>query len=303
MWTDPDDRYLDDVKIAEWQGTKIVRKEGSYPVYDDDGVLVVDNTIRNQYSDNGYTDVGLTNDETYYYMAFPYTEDAITVDGANRITATPTEIDPNSWGGIQKIVRKGLTNDFFSVGDQLTVNYDNSPTIFEVIGINVDTPTDSQFTNSMTLQAKDILYQKAFDPSNDNRYINSPIRTDLNGDFLTKLEPELAAVLGKVDKKVAKRDDLGGGQDTFSDKVFLLSRVEVNLGTEGNTTGEFVYPLYSGARNADRIKTFNNSANHWWLRSPYVTNSSSVRYVYSSGFLNNYYAYSTYGVSPACVII
>ena len=80
-WTDPEDRYLDDLKIAEWQGTKIIRKEGSYPVSDDDGVLIVDNKTRNQYSSNGYTDVGLTNGETYYYMAFPYTEDAITVDG------------------------------------------------------------------------------------------------------------------------------------------------------------------------------------------------------------------------------
>ena len=53
MWTDPEDRYLDDLKIAEWQGTKIIRKEGSYPVSDDDGALVVDNTTKNQYSTNG----------------------------------------------------------------------------------------------------------------------------------------------------------------------------------------------------------------------------------------------------------
>ena len=114
-WTDPDDRYLDDVKIAEWQGTKIIRKEGSYPVSDDDGVLVVDNTIRNQYSTNGYKDTGLTNEVTYYYMAFPYTEDAITVDGANRVAGTPSPLPFDNSGspGPSKGIAGNMQEGFF----------------------------------------------------------------------------------------------------------------------------------------------------------------------------------------------
>ncbi len=115
MWTDPDDRYLDDLKIAEWQGTKIVRKQGSYPVSDDDGILVVDSTTRNQYAVNGYKDTGLTNEVTYYYMAFPYTEDAITVDGANRISATPTkDVDDLSGSpGAKKLISGTMEEGFF----------------------------------------------------------------------------------------------------------------------------------------------------------------------------------------------
>lgn len=114
MWTDPEDRYLDDLKIAEWQGTKIIRKEGSYPVSDDDGVLVVDNKIRNQYSSNGYKDTGLTNETTYYYMAFPYTEDAITVDGANRIAGTPTDVDdPSGSPGSPNLIAGTMEEGFF----------------------------------------------------------------------------------------------------------------------------------------------------------------------------------------------
>ena len=129
MWTDPDDRYLDDLKIAEWQGTKIIRKEGSYPVSDDDGVLVVDNKTRNQYSSNGYTDVGLTNGETYYYMAFPYTEDAITVDGANRVAGTPSSLpfdnsgSPGPSQGISGTMEEGFFGEVSSseliTGDDL----------------------------------------------------------------------------------------------------------------------------------------------------------------------------------------
>ena len=114
MWTDPEDRYLDDLKIAEWQGTKIVRKEGSYPVSDDDGTLVVDNKTRNQYSTNGYKDTGLTNLVTYYYMAFPYTEDAITVDGANRIVGTPTDADdPSGSPGSPNLIAGDMNAGFF----------------------------------------------------------------------------------------------------------------------------------------------------------------------------------------------
>ena len=114
MWTDPEDRYLDDIKIAEWKGTKIIRKTGSYPVSDDDGVLVVDNAVRNQYSNNGYKDTGLTNEVTYYYMAFPYTEDAITVDGANRVAGTPTDVDdPSGSPGAKNLISGTMEEGFF----------------------------------------------------------------------------------------------------------------------------------------------------------------------------------------------
>jgi hypothetical protein len=52
------------------------------------------------------------------------------------------------------------------------------------------------------------------------------------GGFLHRLDPDLVAVLGAVDKQVARNTVTdGGGQDLFSDKVFLLSRVEVYGGT------------------------------------------------------------------------
>lgn len=348
MWADPEDRYLDDLKIAEWQGTKIIRKEGSYPIADDDGVVVVDSTIRNQYSTNGYKDTGLTNETTYYYMAFPYTEDAISVDGTNRISATPTEIDPNSWAGIQKIVRKGLANDHFAVGDQIMANYDGVPTAFEVIGIDIDIPADPDFTHSMTIQTKDCLHDIQFDapePSNpdtnrksygNNRYIHSALKQWLNSDeatfiwqsqhqydvkpnanpelyngagFLNRLDPELATVLGAVDKKVAKNTVVdGGGQEEFTDKVFLISPKEAGytpseMDADGVYTGETVYPFYDGKGNANRIKNLNDSPRNWWLRSPYVSSSYIVRRVYTSGSLDTNNASHSCGLSPACTIV
>ena len=122
--------------------------------------------------------------------------------------------------------------------------------------------------------------------------------------FLNKLDPELAAVLGETNKNVARNTVTdNGGQDAFSDKVFLLSRVEVGLDTEGDTTGEIVYPYYNGVANASRIKQLNGSPRNWWLRSPYVSSSSPVRFVNTSGSLINNIANFAFGVAPACVII
>ena len=132
------------------------------------------------------------------------------------------------------------------------------------------------------------------------------------GGFLKLLDPKLVAVLGAVDKQVARNtvtDD--GGQDTFSDKVFLLSRVEVYGGTEGVTTGENPYPYYASlAPNptadalAGRIKYLGGSARTWWLRSPYVGGASIPRYVHTSGSVNNNHSANTaYGLAPACCII
>lgn len=87
-WQDPADLVLDGITLAKWQGTKILRKTGSYPVNENDGVLVVDSGVRDQYATNGFIDSGLTNEITYYYSAFPYTDENA-FDAKADVQATP----------------------------------------------------------------------------------------------------------------------------------------------------------------------------------------------------------------------
>lgn len=71
--SDPDDTVLEDgSELVYWQGTKIVRKVGSYPENVNDGTLVVDYQVRDQYATTGYVDDGLVEGVTYYYRWFPY---------------------------------------------------------------------------------------------------------------------------------------------------------------------------------------------------------------------------------------
>ena len=260
-----------------------------------------------------------------------------------RMGSGSEKLDPSTWKGIQNIVRSGLTSEYFQVGDELVSGYENREIIWQVIGIDIDIPADSSLAHSMTLQTKDCLHNIQFDapePSNpdsdrksygNNRYIHSAVKQWLNSDeakfswqskhqydakptsspdlydgagFLHRLDPELVAVLGNVKKKVALNTVAdGGGQEEFNDKIFLLSRKEVDLGDEGVNTGEFVYPFYQGKGDANRIKRLSGSTRYWWLRSPPVSYSYHVRFVYTDGSLNYSSARNTSGVSPACVII
>lgn len=129
--------------------------------------------------------------------------------------------------------------------------------------------------------------------------------------FLKNLDPELRAVIGPVNKQVIRNTVTdGGGQDLFSDTVFLLSRKEVYGGDEGDVTGEAPYAYYQALAASPttgdldgRIKYLSGSARYWWLRSPDPAYSYYPRLVYTTGSI--YYGYGAYyalGLAPACTI-
>jgi hypothetical protein len=80
-WTDPNDVEIGGKVLAEWAGTKLVRKIGSAPTDVSDGTLIIDSTVRNQYSSTGYIDSSLQFDTVYYYRFFPYTTTEIYTTG------------------------------------------------------------------------------------------------------------------------------------------------------------------------------------------------------------------------------
>ena len=263
------------------------------------------------------------------------------------IARNTIDLPVTSWQQVQYIVRAGLHHQVFQIGDQFVATFDGEPFVWDVIGIDHDKPTDPRFTHSLTIQSHDILLNAQFDapePDNpdsnrqqygNNRYLHSAIRQWLNSaettftwqsqheydaaptgapyngaGFLKLLDPELVAVLGAVDKQVARTTVDGGGQDLFSDKVFLLSRVEVYGGTEGETSGEAPYPYYESMAPSPtsgtfggRIKYLGSSARAWRLRSPVPTNAYSVRYVDTGGQVYDVRASSPLGVAPAVVIV
>lgn len=72
-------------------------------------------------------------------------------------------LKPTSWSDVQALVRKGLASKVFAVGDQLTCQRGSTTLVWDIIGFDIDTPADKQFTHSMTLQLHDCLPGTQYD--------------------------------------------------------------------------------------------------------------------------------------------
>lgn len=116
QWKDPNDTILDKQYLCTWAGTKIVKKLGEYPKNENDGILVLDNTVHNQYAEVGYIDTLDNADDEYKYAAFPYsTNDVFCRNSTNRFGGeivyefliNDNEINPD-----EKIIYCGRNEDF-----------------------------------------------------------------------------------------------------------------------------------------------------------------------------------------------
>ncbi len=131
--------------------------------------------------------------------------------------------------------------------------------------------------------------------------------------FMSDLDSDFLAVIGKVNKTTALNTVTdGGGSVTLDDKFFLLSRSEVYGGLENNINEGSPYPYYKDYSNLseagetadiNRIKYRNGTAQLWWLRSPYAVAANSVRGVSTGGIVSQYSPSGVYGTAPACNII
>lgn len=136
----------------------------------------------------------------------------------------------------------------------------------------------------------------------------------VNG-FMYDMDADFLSAIKKTHITVARAQTIEGGNayDEMDDYFFLLSKPQVyGWYTIQNIDEGNIYPyfkdysqLLSANINADknRIKTKNNSATWWWLRSPGVSDGSNVWSVGTAGSMNLYSAANAYGVAAACNII
>ena len=83
---------------------------------------------------------------------------------------------PKTWADVQSIVRAGLANEYFSIGDQLTCSHDTYGTLtWDIIGIDCETPADTTKTHSLTLQLHRLCTTFAFDASEALYYADTEL--------------------------------------------------------------------------------------------------------------------------------
>lgn len=168
----------------------------------------------------------------------------------------------DSWKAVQSIVRRGLANQFFKVGDQIQSYHKvygfgtEKLLTWDILGIDYDRPVDSSGNyltttdsqgniipmHSLTLQTHDCIGTKyKIHRSPVNNWQNSDLRNWLNSakvvdgysenrGFLYGFDPDLLEVIGYVAKTTARSNSEGGKAIVLPEKLFLPSVTELFAG-------------------------------------------------------------------------
>lgn len=289
-WTDPADMVLDGRALAEWKGTLVVCKEGSPPQSVDDGTIVCDSTVRDQYRETGLpVDVG---GPGYYYGVFPYTRDyVVNVDSANTVYVLSEGYDATlrsaSWQDINYIVSRGEADQIWKVGDEIDVvlsgDYTGSITM-QIAGFDHDDLVEGGKAGITFLSKQLAIKNVPMDPrsTNTSGWGGAHLRTVT----VPKIRSSLPQTVKDVIKKVNKSYTFGGSGTRSAiseDDLFIPSCAEV-----GKTHGSLPdnegakYPIF--VSDADLVKKdlYGNDG-YWWLRSASKYDTSCFGYVRASG--------------------
>lgn len=205
-WEDPQDIIYEGAALSTWAGTKLVMKESGYPASENDGTVLVDSTIRNEYKTTGYTVTGLTNGKKYYFALFPYSTDGVyNYDAGNRLLGEPEDLKIVTFADgtdaeITKMIEAhyaGKINigDYWAVGDKRTIHHNAMDAtgvseshkandyVYVIIGIEHDdlvATINGKTKAAITIQTERMLYldttteyNNSYDVSHEYGYMNS----------------------------------------------------------------------------------------------------------------------------------
>ena len=228
-------------------------------------------------------------------LEVPFVIDAIAVFN----TSLTTDLEAASWGLISAVAEAGNAASVWSVGAKKTIKLNGVSYTAQIIGFNHDTKTAGGKAG-ITFQLVDCLnttYQMNSSNTNVGGWKSSAMRSRMS-EFLGQLDEDLQSVIKPVNKLVSIGNNTST-IETVSDKLFLLSEVEIFGSTTYSFAGEgSQYDWYKAGNT--KVKKVNGSAYDWWERSP--RSGGTVYFcAVSSGTAGGYahynYASSSSGVS------
>ena len=210
-------------------------------------------------------------------------------------------LEATSWDNIAAVSKFGQAPNYWKVGDKKNITVNGVTYAAQIIGFDHDTLTTADGSRTkagITFQLVDCLkttYSMNGSNTNVNGWRGSTMRTSTMATLLSQLSSDLKSVL-KFVNKVTSVGNNSSGLETTSDKLFLLSEIEVFGATQYSYAGEGKQYEYYTAGNST-IKKVNGSANYWWERSPYSGDTDNFCFVNGSGNATYYNASSSRGVS------
>ena len=175
-WEDPKDKYATpegeamedtDQLVSTWAYTRIVRKIGSAPTGPNDGTIVLESAVRDQYKETPFIDSGLTNGLNYYYGAYAYNTDGVPSEGNIKFVMVGyyAELNLNTWDQIAKASADGMASSIWSVGDTKTIHLEGefgteNSTAFNHGTVNMDCNVFiTDFNHNPTREISGISFQ------------------------------------------------------------------------------------------------------------------------------------------------
>ena len=225
-------------------------------------------------------------------LEVPFVIDAIAVFN---ISLT-TNLEAASWGVISAVAEAGNAASVWSVGDTKTIKLKDVSYTAQIIGFNHDTKIAGGKAG-ITFQLVDCLntyYKMNSSATNDSGWKNSEMRSSMS-EFIGQLGEDLQSVIKAVNK-LTSAGDRSATINTTSDKLFLLSEVEIFGSTKYSYAGEgSQYDWYKAGNT--KVKKVNGSASYWWERSPRINNTGNFCAVGRDGSADIGAASNDYGVS------
>ena len=206
-------------------------------------------------------------------------------------------LEATSWDNIAAVSKFGQAPNYWKVGDKKNITVNGVTYAAQIIGFDHDTLTTADGSRTkagITFQLVDCLkttYSMNGSNTNVNGWRGSTMRTSTMATLLNQLSSDLKSVL-KFVNKVTSVGNNSSGLETTSDKLFLLSEIEVFGATQYSYAGEGKQYEYYTAGNST-IKKVNGSADYWWGRSPSSGSATIFCCVSSSGGAG----YGTAGIS------
>ena len=201
-----------------------------------------------------------------------------------------TDLETFTWDTIDSISKSGKAASIWSVGDKKTVNINGTDYQFQIIGFNHDTKTTGG-TAGITFQMVDCMNTATSmnsSETNSGGWTSCEMRTSRLNSIFSSLPADLQNVIKAVNK-LTSAGSRSATINTTSDKLFLLSEVEIYGSTTHSKSGEGSQYAYYAAGNS-KSKKSNGSIIEWWERSPYGSDSMSFCSV--SGLSGNASTYS-----------
>lgn len=202
-----------------------------------------------------------------------------------------------SWADINKVSLAGKAADYWSIGDKKSFVYSEKTYQAQIIGFGHDNLTGGGKAG-ISFQLENCLsttYQMNSSNTNVGGWKDSLMRTSTMVTLYNGLASDLKAAIKAVDKITSKGNKLTT-KDTTSDKLFLLSEIEIFGTTTYSVSGEgSQYQFYKSGNS--KIKKVGSSTNTWWERSPSASNTTNFCNVRINGAANNYDASYSFGVA------